>query len=406
MIIEIYGDYVDGDAFGEEISPKIFREQVAKLEDGEDLEIRVNSMGGSVTAGIAIANTIRELSKAGHKTVCVIDGVAASIASITAMACDEIKMYPSSFLMIHNPWTMLMGDANTLRKEADTLDKMRQALVSFYRSKFDLLDEDIIRMMDGETWISGSEAKGYNLDVTLMEDDAKSLVAAKAMVKQVYAIRNNRGAKNMIEKEIEQIEEEIEKTEETPVEKAEGEEIVAPEEEKQEELTEEAEKAEGEEEAPVEPEKKEPTVEELQAVIAELEEKIKELEKQLEEKTAEPAEPAEPLEPVEPVEARVAKCQSVFQKKINDLKSEMHVRDEELQKAKAAVSHLEEEMQKSATELAKAQAAEADAKNALANLTGGALTSPVSTYADKMASAKTPAEREKLREMKRLGKIA
>lgn len=401
MIIEIYGDYVDGDAFGEEISPKNFREQVAKLEDGEDLEVRVNSMGGSVTAGIAIANTIRELSKAGHKTVCVIDGVAASIASITAVACDEIKMYPSSFLMIHNPWTMLMGDANTLRKEADTLDKMRQALVSFYRSKFDLMDEDIVRMMDAETWISGSEAKGYNLDVVLMEDDAKSLVAAKAMVKKVYAIRNNRGAKNMIEKEIEQVEEEIKKTEETPVEKAEGEEIDAPEEEKQEELTEKAEKADGEGETPaVEPEEKEPTVEELQAVIAELEEKIKELEKQLEEK------PAEPLEPVEPVEARVAKCQSVFQKKINDLKCEMQSRDEELQKAKAAVSRLEDEMQKSATELAKAQAAEADAKNALANLTGGALTSPVSTYADKMASAKTPAEREKLREMKRLGKIA
>ena len=405
MIIEIYGDYVDGDAFGEEISPKNFREQVAKLEDGEDLEVRINSMGGSVTAGIAIANTIRELSKAGHKTVCVIDGVAASIASITAMACDEIKMYPSSFLMIHNPWTMLMGDANTLRKEADTLDKMRQALVSFYRSKFNILDEDIIRMMDAETWISGSEAKGYNLDVVLMEDDAKSLVAAKAMVKKVYAIRNNRGAKNMIEKEIEQVEEEIKKTEETPVEKADGEEIVAPE-EKKEELTEEAEKvekAEGEEESPAESEKKEPTVEELQAVIVELEEKIKELEKQLEEK---PVEPAEPLEPVEPVEARVAKCQSVFQKKINDLKCEMQARDEELQKAKAAVSRLEAEMQKSATELAKAQAAEADAKNALANLTGGALTSPVSTYADKMASAKTPAEREKLREMKRLGKIA
>ena len=401
MIIEIYGDYVDGDAFGEEISPKIFREQVAKLEDGEDLEVRVNSMGGSVTAGIAIANTIRELSKAGHKTVCVIDGVAASIASITAMACDEIKMYPSSFLMIHNPWTMLMGDANTLRKEADTLDKMRQALVSFYRSKFNLLDEDIIRLMDAETWISGSEAKGYSLDVVLLEDDAKSLVAAKAMVKKVYAIRNNRGAKNMIEKEIEQVEEEIKKTEETPVEKAEGEEINAPEEEKQEELTEKAEKVDGEGETPaVEPEEKAPTVEELQAVIAELEEKIKELEKQLEEK------PAEPLEPVEPVEARVAKCQSVFQKKINDLKCEMQSRDEELRQAKADVSRLEDEMQKSATELAKAQAAEADAKNALANLTGGALTSPVSTYADKMASAKTPAEREKLREMKRLGKIA
>lgn len=379
MKIEIYGDYVDGDAYAEEISPTKFREQVARLKKDEPLEVHVNSLGGSVTAGIAIANTIRDISKKGHRTTCVIDGVAASIASITAMACDEIVMYPSSFLMIHNPWTALMGDAATLRKEADTLDKMRQALLSFYRSRFDRTDSEIVAMMDAETWISGEEAEGYGLKVTILEDVAKSRAAAKATLKKVYNIRISEGIKNMTNEEIKP--EEVKPTEEIVEEKPVEETKVA--------------EATVEEVKPEEPgeettEEHEPTVEELKAKIAELEKKLADLE--------EPAGET-PIEekPDEDVEARVAKCQSVFQKKINDLKCEMQSRDEELRQAKADVSRLEGEIKDSAAELAKAQAAEADAKNALANLTGGALNSTevLPTFAEGLAKCKTPEERSR-----------
>ncbi len=377
MKIEIYGDYVDGEAYGEQVSPLLFRAQVATLKKDEPLEVHVNSLGGSVTAGIAIANTIRDLSKKGHRTTCVIDGVAASIASITAMACDEILMYPSSFLMIHNPWTMLMGDAATLRKEADTLDKMRSALLSFYRSRFERTDEEIVALMDAETWISGEEAEGYGLRVTLLEDAAKSRAAAKATLKKVYNIRINEGIKNMKDEEII---EEVKKPEEvTPVEETKAEEKPVVEEVVPAEEVTPAEEVKPEEEH-------EPTVEELKAKIAELEAKIAELEK-----------PAEEVKPDEAVEARVAKCQSVFQKKINDLKCEMQSRDEELRQAKADVSRLEGEIKQSAEELAKAQAAEADAKVALANLTGGALNSTESlpTFAEGLAKCKTPEERSR-----------
>lgn len=376
MKIEIYGDYVDGDAYAEEISPTKFREQVARLKKDEPLEVHVNSLGGSVTAGIAIANTIRDLAKKGHRTTCVIDGVAASIASITAMACDEILMYPSSFLMIHNPWTALMGDAATLRKEADTLDKMRQALLSFYRSRFDRSDAEIVAMMDAETWISGEEAEGYGLKVTILEEDeAKSRAAAKATLKKVYNIRISEGIKNMTNEEIkpEEVKPTEEVVEEKPVEETKAEETTV------------------EEVKPEEPtEEREPTVEELKAIIAELEKKLADLEKSAEETPDE-------VKPDEDVEARVAKCQSVFQKKINDLKSEMQSRDEELRQAKADVSRLENEIKDSAAELAKAQAAEADAKNALANLTGGALnsTEPLPTFAEGLAKCKTPEERSR-----------
>ena len=381
MKLNIYGDYVDGEAYGDEIAPSKFRAAVAALKKGEPLEVHVNSLGGSVTSGIAIANTIRELSKNGHRTVAVVEGVAASIASITVMACDEIQIYPSAFIMIHNPWTMLMGDAATLRKEADTLDKMRSALLSFYRGKFDLSDDEIVALMDAETWISGEEAANYGLAVTLLADGEKARAAAKATLRnalaKVYKSRIDEETKLMKDEEIEKKpgEEAVEETK--PVEETAPAEPAAPvapaDEEKPAEPSEPAEPAPDEEH--------EPTVEELKAVIAELEKKVAELEEQKD----------------PDVENRVSKCQSVFQNKINDLKAEMSAKDEELQTAKASVSSLETALDQSKAELAKAQAAAADANAALANLSANALahTEELPTFKDGLAKCKTPEERSR-----------
>ena len=380
MKVNIYGDYVDGEAYGDEITPSKFRDSIAALKKGEPLEVHVNSLGGSVTSGIAIANTIRELSKSGHRTVAVVEGVAASIASITVMACDEIQIYPSAFIMIHNPWTMLMGDANALRKEADTLDKMRSALLSFYRGKFDRTDDEIVALMDAETWISGEECAAYGLDVTLLADEAKSRAAAKATLRSAlakfYHQRINEETKLMkdeVKKPDEEIETPVEETEKPAEPSAPVEEKPAAEEKPAEEQT-----------APAEPapdEEHEPTVEELKAIIAELEKKVAELEEQKD----------------PDVENRVSKCQSVFQNKINDLKAEMSAKDEELQTAKASVSSLETALDQSKAELAKAQAAAADANAALANLSANALahTDELPTFKDGLAKCKTPEERSR-----------
>ena len=366
MKLNIYGDYVDGEAYGDEIAPSKFRAAVAALKKGEPLEVHVNSLGGSVTSGIAIANTIRELSKNGHRTVAVVEGVAASIASITVMACDEIQIYPSAFIMIHNPWTMLMGDANALRKEADTLDKMRSALLSFYRSKFDRTDDEIVALMDAETWISGEECAAYGLEVTLLADEAKSRAAAKATLKNALA----KVYKSRIDEEKKLMKDEVKKPDEEEVKPVEETEKPAEETEKPAEPT-----------APAPDEEREPTVEELKAIIAELEKKVAELEEQKD----------------PDVENRVSKCQSVFQNKINDLKAEMSAKDEELQTAKASVSSLETALDQSKAELAKAQAAAADANAALASLSANALahTEELPTFEAGLAKCKTPEERSR-----------
>lgn len=335
MRIDIYEDIVSADGF---------REQTASLKDGEALELHIDSCGGDVLAGIAIANRIRELAASGHKATCTVDGLAASIASVIAMACNEIRMYPQSFLMIHSPWVMTMGNAGELRKEADTLDTMKDAIVSFYRGKFDRTDDEIRAMMDAETWISGENAGDFGLTVTLIEADSYR-AAAKVSMDDLKS-RFNAFAKVRSIK----MENDIEKKEE---EKKESEE---PKEEPE---------AEGK------PEEESEEVKALKARIAELEEEVKRLKEEQE----------------KPIEERLAKCQSVFQNKINDLKKEQQERDGKLRDYENRVSNLEAELATSKGELTRVQAALAEKEDALVRLNASVLK-PSSTRVYDKASAR------------------
>ena len=132
-----------------------------KLEKDEDFEIEITSYGGSVTAGLAICNLLKQASANGHKTTAHVIGIAASMASAIACACDELKIDANAFLMVHNPWTMALGNAIDLRKEAEVLDQYRDALLAIYRTKFDTSDEVIKKMLDDETWIVGESASFF-----------------------------------------------------------------------------------------------------------------------------------------------------------------------------------------------------------------------------------------------------
>lgn len=337
MRIDLYEDITTADGF---------RADTDGLKDGEALDLHIDSCGGDVLAGIAIANRIRELASNGRPTICTVDGLAASIASVIAVACNEIRMYPQSFIMIHNPWVFTMGDAGNLRKEADTLDTMKAAIVSFYRQKFDRTDDEIKAMMDSETWISGENARDFGLSVTLIEADSFRAAAKVSMDDlksrfNAFAKMGNIKMESDIEKKVEKTESEEVKTEEV---KTEAEEVKA-EEEKPEKP--ESEKTESEKE----------DTEALKARIAELEEEVKKLKEEQE----------------KPIEERLAKCQSVFQCKINDLKKEQQERDGKLRDYENRVSTLESELATSKGELAKAQAALAEKKNALDALNSSVL---------------------------------
>ncbi len=132
----------------------------------KDITIRMNSVGGSVFDGLAIYNVLR--SHKGYVNV-KIEGLSASIATIIALAGDNIEMAENGFFMIHNPFGGSMGDAEEMRKTADLLDKIKQELVNIYAKKTQMSDETIANMMDEETWLTSQEAMDMGFIDTITE---------------------------------------------------------------------------------------------------------------------------------------------------------------------------------------------------------------------------------------------
>lgn len=145
-----------------------FKAALDGVGDVSDLTIRINSYGGEVFVGFAIYNLIKE-HKATTKTM-IVDGVAASIASVIALSGTSLKMPKNSFLMIHNPSVFVGGDAKDLRDAADMLDKLKATIVDIYKSKNITLSKNKLdEMMDAETWITAEEAKKYGFADEVIE---------------------------------------------------------------------------------------------------------------------------------------------------------------------------------------------------------------------------------------------
>ena len=127
------------------------------------INLRINSPGGSVFDGLAIYNFLR-----GQDVTVQIDGLAASISSIIALAGKTVRMAGNGFFMIHNPWGGAVGEADEMRQTADLLDKIRDSLVGTYAAKTGKDHETIKEWMNSETWFSAAEAKeaGFVDEVT------------------------------------------------------------------------------------------------------------------------------------------------------------------------------------------------------------------------------------------------
>jgi len=137
-----------------------FKEAFDLVKDKKAITVYINSPGGDVTTGMALYNLLA--SKRDKITVEVL-GIAASIASVIALAGKELVMDEGSYYMIHNPWSVAWGEADELRKTADVLDKMRGELINLYAARSGLDADEIGQMMDDETWMTADEAveKGF-----------------------------------------------------------------------------------------------------------------------------------------------------------------------------------------------------------------------------------------------------
>lgn len=140
--------------WGDEVTPKMFKDELSEYE-GKDLTIWINSPGGDVFAASVIYTAIKERK---GKTTVKIDGMAASAASVIAMAGDEVMMAPTSILMIHNPWTFAMGDENDLKSTIAVLKEVKETIVNAYEIKTGLSRDEISRLMDKETWMNANKA--------------------------------------------------------------------------------------------------------------------------------------------------------------------------------------------------------------------------------------------------------
>ena len=169
--VYIYEDIGDGWLGG--ISAKVFADQLNALGDLDEINVRINSAGGSVFDGFAIYNTLLKNSA----TIIVdVDGLAASIASIIAMAGDEVNMSSNALMMIHDPWIVASGSAGDLRKQADLLDTVRGQLLATYVNRTNGDESVISGMMTEETWMTSEEALGHGF-IDSISDEIK--IAAK-----------------------------------------------------------------------------------------------------------------------------------------------------------------------------------------------------------------------------------
>jgi ATP-dependent protease ClpP protease subunit len=157
------------------VTAKRVIDDLATAPDAE-LDVRINSPGGEVSEGIAIYNA---LARHGAKVTVHVDALAASIASVVAMAGDEIRISESALFMVHQPWTFSMGDAPEMRRVADMLDKYWSSILSTYARRTGRRAETITKRVDdagGEWWLTAEEAvaQGFADVVVAPEKDTKA----------------------------------------------------------------------------------------------------------------------------------------------------------------------------------------------------------------------------------------
>ena len=139
--------------FDDDVTPQLFKEDL--LSDSGDITVWINSPGGDCVAAAQIYNMLMDYK--GNVTV-KIDGIAASAASVIAMAGNTVLMSPVSTMMIHNPATVAMGDHNEMQKAIEMLNEVKESIINAYEIKTGLSRAKLSHLMDSETWMNANKA--------------------------------------------------------------------------------------------------------------------------------------------------------------------------------------------------------------------------------------------------------
>ena len=139
--------------WGDEVTPKLFKDEL--LSGSGNVTVWINSPGGDVFAAAQIYNMLKDYP---GKVTVKIDGLAASAASVIAMAGSEVYMSPVSMMMIHNPSTIAIGDSEEMLRAKALLDEVKESIVNAYELKTGLSRTRISHLMDAETWMNANKA--------------------------------------------------------------------------------------------------------------------------------------------------------------------------------------------------------------------------------------------------------
>ena len=168
--IWVYGDITSDKWSDDDVTPTSIRDALESMGPVGTLNIRVNSYGGSVYAGNAIINIIDSYRRKNHVTVnAYIEGIAASMGSGIPMVADKIYMAENAMMMVHKPYTLVVGNSVDLEREIDILQKVEDALVKNYMRHFNGTEEQLRDMLADETWLTADEALEYGLCDEIIE---------------------------------------------------------------------------------------------------------------------------------------------------------------------------------------------------------------------------------------------
>ncbi len=170
-ILYLDGEISDETWFGDEVTPGIFKDE---LNSGKgNITLWINSPGGDVFAASQIYNMLMEYP---YEVNVKIDALAASAASVIAMAGTKICMSPVAMLMIHNPATVAIGDSKDMQKAINMLTEVKESIINAYEIKSGLSRNKISNLMDAETWMNAKEAKrlGFADEILFADGDESS----------------------------------------------------------------------------------------------------------------------------------------------------------------------------------------------------------------------------------------
>ena len=147
------GTIAEDSWFDDDVTPQMFKEEL--MDGNGNITVWINSPGGDCVAAAQIYNMLREYE--GRVTV-KIDGIAASAASVIAMAGDTVLMSPVSMMMIHNPMTIAFGDSGEMQRTIDMLSSVKDSIINAYELKTGLSRTKLAHLMDAETWMDARSA--------------------------------------------------------------------------------------------------------------------------------------------------------------------------------------------------------------------------------------------------------